>query len=102
MPKLTVKDFLSIKHAEIEIKPLTVIIGPQAQGKSLITKLVYYFNLFFKDMRDALIEEIEFEEFYHKFTGKFSELFPRETWEKVKPFWGIRVSCGSGSSLRSA
>ena len=41
--KLTVNDFISIKSAELELKGITLIIGEQAEGKSLLAKLLYYF-----------------------------------------------------------
>jgi energy-coupling factor transporter ATP-binding protein EcfA2 len=36
MPKLQVDHFAQIEHAEIEFGDLTVLVGPQASGKSLI------------------------------------------------------------------
>ncbi|MBH3339061.1 AAA family ATPase [Pseudomonas mendocina] len=44
MANLTVNNFLSIKKAVLELKRVTILIGPQAQGKSLITKLVSFFK----------------------------------------------------------
>jgi predicted ATP-dependent endonuclease of OLD family len=39
MRKLTVKNFSVIKDAELEFRRITVLIGPQAEGKSLLCKL---------------------------------------------------------------
>jgi hypothetical protein len=44
MIKLYVKNFGGIKEAEIEVKPLTIFIGKQASGKSILSKLIYFFN----------------------------------------------------------
>lgn len=44
MSHLKIQNFLSLRDVDIEIKPLTVLVGPQATGKSLIAKLVYLFN----------------------------------------------------------
>lgn len=50
MQSLTIKDFGPIKTAEIEIKDVLLFIGPQASGKSTISKAIY----FFKSLRDDL------------------------------------------------
>ena len=44
MRKLTVKNFSVIKDAELEFGKITVLIGPQASGKSLLCKLAYFFS----------------------------------------------------------
>lgn len=44
MRKLTVKNFSVIKEAELEFGKITVLIGPQSSGKSLLCKLVYFFE----------------------------------------------------------
>ncbi len=42
MRKLTVKNFSVIKDAELEFGKITVLIGPQSSGKSLLCKLAYF------------------------------------------------------------
>ena len=44
MRKLTVKNFSVIKEAELEFGKITVLIGPQSSGKSLLCKLAYFFE----------------------------------------------------------
>jgi hypothetical protein len=44
MRKLTVKNFSVIKEAELEFGKITVLIGPQASGKSLLCKLAYFLS----------------------------------------------------------
>ncbi len=41
---LQIKNFGPIKEANIEIKPITILIGEQAAGKSTIAKLIAMFN----------------------------------------------------------
>ena len=41
---LTIKKLGPLKNAKIEPRPLTVIIGPQASGKSLIAQCLYFFR----------------------------------------------------------
>lgn len=42
--KLTVKNFSVIKEAELEFGKITVLIGPQSSGKSLLCKLAHYLS----------------------------------------------------------
>ncbi len=40
---LTVKNFSVIKEAKLEFAKITVLIGPQASGKSLLCRLAFFF-----------------------------------------------------------
>ena len=51
MQKIVIDNFGPVKHAEIEIKPLLVLIGEQATGKSTIAKLIYFFKTLSEDFR---------------------------------------------------
>lgn len=44
MQRIEIKNFGPIKEAVVEIKPLLVLIGEQASGKSTIAKLIYFFK----------------------------------------------------------
>ncbi|GEM_PF-5131704 len=44
MNKITIQRFRQIRSLSIEIKDILVFIGPQASGKSTLSKLVYFFN----------------------------------------------------------
>jgi predicted ATPase len=81
MANLKIHDFLSIHSANIDIKPITVLIGPQAQGKSVIAKLAYYFEA---SIRRFLLEvvsgEISLALLKKSLIERFIELFPREAW----------------------
>ncbi|QKK96315.1 AAA family ATPase [Pseudomonas sp. 13159349] len=81
MEKLKVKNFVVLKNAEIEIKKLNVIIGPQANGKSLLAKLTNFFktipNIFIQSIRTFDTKR----EFDKKILSKFEERFPRYSWE---------------------
>ena len=41
MPSIAVKDFGPIAQAEVDLKPLTVLIGPNNTGKSYLAAAVY-------------------------------------------------------------
>lgn len=42
--KLLIENFYNIKHAELDFKKFNILIGPQAAGKSLIAKVLYFFE----------------------------------------------------------
>ena len=42
--KVYIKNFLSLKDVELPLKPLTVIVGPNASGKSNILNALYLLN----------------------------------------------------------
>lgn len=44
MERLTIQNLGPIKQAVVEPMPLTVFIGPQASGKSLLAQLLYFFR----------------------------------------------------------
>ena len=82
--KIEINNFGPVNHAEIELRPLVVLIGQQAGGKSTIAKLIYFFQLipseFFSrfysserewmDMTQDLIVPIR-EKFYDFFGSTF-------------------------------
>ena len=44
--KLIVDNFLGIKHIELELGDINVLIGPQATGKSVCVRVVFFKNYF--------------------------------------------------------
>lgn len=51
--KISLENFGIIENANIDIAPLTVLIGPNSSGKSFIAKLIHCFN---KNEEDDLLE----------------------------------------------
>lgn len=82
MAHITVKDFSCIKECSIEIGKLTVLIGPQASGKSVISKLIYYFNDLLSNVFGSGLDEsvIEIDDFIKTQEDKFLKLFPCSAW----------------------
>lgn len=82
MERLQVKNFLTIKDADIEIKKLNILIGAQASGKSVIAKLVHYFeSLLQKTFPDAVQSLAGKRELDKTMLQRFESIFPRHTWE---------------------
>lgn len=81
MPTLRVKNFLSIKNANMEINPLVVVIGPQASGKSILAKLTYYFTEFTNEgLWRSLREGVNLKSFEKKQKDVFVSMFPKYAW----------------------
>lgn len=82
--KIEVKNFGPINEATITIRPLLILIGPQASGKSTMAKLIYFFQQLpseffsrfyqserdYMDMTQDLIMPIR-EKFYDYFGSTF-------------------------------
>jgi hypothetical protein len=81
MRKLTVKNFSVIKDAELEFGKITVLIGPQASGKSLLCKLAYFLGQIVPEAVNGLLllrmSEAELKEVT---ASQFKERFPVEAW----------------------
>ena len=55
MRQISIRDFGPLRHVDLQLdKPLQVIIGPQASGKSTIAKSIY----FCRKIRDYLVEYV--------------------------------------------
>ena len=52
-PVLSVTDFGPIEEAKVELRPLTVFVGPSNTGKSYLAVLIYALHRFFSDHRAA-------------------------------------------------
>jgi energy-coupling factor transporter ATP-binding protein EcfA2 len=107
MRKLTVKNFSVIKEAELEFGKITVLIGPQASGKSLLCKLAYFLGKKTIDIAlTAILRKDAFEEFRADFTREFLNWFPIEIWVGADTFvqfgssnFGVNIS---GSDVTDA
>ena len=83
MHRLLVRGFLGIKQAEITLEGLTVLIGAQASGKSVLARLVYFFNEYFADFNITAISNNEHKKTYDKKKkDEFYKIFPQYSWER--------------------
>ncbi len=81
MESIEINGFLTIDHAHFEIKKINILIGAQAQGKSVIAKLVYFFKNFFSEFFIPSIEKLENKrELDKKCLSQFEKIFPRYSW----------------------
>ena len=78
--KICIRDFSCISSAEVEIADNTIIIGPQASGKSVISKLSYFFLGLPRQALNSARLENTFHEFKEQVIAQFKRLFPIEAW----------------------
>ncbi|MGO7156463.1 AAA family ATPase [Rhizobium leguminosarum] len=80
MQKLSVTNFSCIKFAELETAGLTILIGPQASGKSVISKLLYFFNDIFNSLPIAAEEQLSAADLTVRISEDFARWFPPSAW----------------------
>ncbi|WP_295168168.1 ATP-binding protein [uncultured Brevundimonas sp.] len=84
MTLLSVEDFACIKRAELRPSQFTVLIGPQASGKSVLAKLLHFFNEQITrqlELAQAVMPSVHLQaEIEHSFARQF----PRSAWGSGK------------------
>ncbi len=83
MHKLIINNFGPIKKVELDIKDYLIFIGPQASGKSTISKSVYFFRSLRDDWIRFVLECIEKNKFV-KPIGRYAKFIRK----KFIDFWG--------------
>lgn len=81
MEKLIIDNFLGLKGINVQINDFNVIIGPQASGKSLIAKLIYYSKSIFEEMYLAANKDYTKTELKKELRTKFERFFPKSSWK---------------------
>jgi AAA ATPase-like protein len=80
MQKLAIARFAGLENVTFELRPLTVFIGPQATGKSVVAKLAYFFRGLPMAMLDAVQEGSNWEQFVESTKLRFLSFFPPAAW----------------------
>lgn len=80
MPHLSISDFSCIKNAVLELSPVNVIIGPQGSGKSVTTKLFYFFTDIINNYKQHAERGDLISEYKKKVAKQFSIWFPPSAW----------------------
>lgn len=82
MEQLNVKKFLIIKNSKFDIGRINIIIGPQANGKSLLVKLLYLFR---ETISESFLMSVKNNELQSAFVKhieiSFEKYFPKYTWK---------------------
>lgn len=80
MKTLVVTDFSCIQKASLELSQLTLIIGPQASGKSVLCKLAYFLFDCAQLQHKNITKKESFERFVRDLKERFIEWFPPSAW----------------------
>ncbi|MBD2327781.1 ATP-binding protein [Alkalinema sp. FACHB-956] len=79
---VVVRNFAGIQNLEIEVKRINVLIGPQASGKSICAKLLFYFKRLIEQYF-LVVESSQTQEAVDAhYRAVFEEYFPPEAWGK--------------------
>jgi AAA15 family ATPase/GTPase len=80
--RVLVENFLVIKQADFQVGKLNVIIGPQASGKSVLAKLLYFFRESLGETFLNSITNLESRPALEKrILSNFERYFPKYTWK---------------------
>ena len=91
MEQLKIKNFLVIKNAKFDVGKINIIIGPQANGKSILVKLLYLFRETISESFLVSVKNNELQkDFLKKIEESFEKYFPHYTW-KNKDFQIIYI-----------
>jgi predicted ATP-binding protein involved in virulence len=90
--KLIIKNFAGIKELEIEIKRINILIGPQASGKSVCAKLLFYFKNFVWEILSVVENEQTKRNLDSSYSKKFEEYFPPDSWGNYDFFIKYEIS----------
>ena len=80
--RIIINDFGGIKNLEIEVNKINILIGPQAVGKSICAKLLYFFKSFWNEIYSYVFiskSNINLNDFI---IDKFKKFFPPETYSE--------------------
>lgn len=84
MEQIRINNFLVIKDATFQINKLNVIIGPQANGKSLLVKLSYFFRKLINTIfTDSIKNSLSNQELILSTKTLFESYFPSYIWKKT-------------------
>ncbi len=79
---LYIENFLVIKKAELQLNKITLLIGPQASGKSLIAKLCYFFKSIPYHVSRAVTLQKKEQNMKSMILKDFYEIFPDYAWQE--------------------
>lgn len=78
--RLIISGFAGIKELTLDIGGLNMIIGPQAAGKSICAKLLFYFKSFLSEMIVIVRNNQKKWDLDSRMISKFEKYFPPSSW----------------------
>jgi len=83
---IIIENFGGLKKVEFELKSINIIIGPQASGKSVSVKLMYFFKGFVSEILQSILNNETESDLKARQKDKFKKYFPKESWNNG-PFY---------------
>lgn len=80
--RIVIENFGGIKFVDLELRSINVLIGPQASGKSIIAKLLYFFKNFTSEIFKSIDKEENKRQLDSRQKEKFQNYFPKDSWPK--------------------
>ncbi|MCL6234035.1 ATP-binding protein [Acinetobacter sp. ANC 5579] len=80
MERLVVKNFLLLKDVDIEIKKYNFLLGPQASGKSILAKLLYFIYSVPELINESINDCKDKSELNNIIINRFASIFPERYW----------------------
>lgn len=77
---ITIDRFLGLPHLSLDFKPFTVLIGPQATGKSVVAKLCYFAKNITWDVFSAIENDHSKSDLDQSLRTRFLDYFPSSCW----------------------
>lgn len=79
---ILIENFGGLKKMSLELKSINILIGPQASGKSISAKLIFFFKNFSTEILKSVENGESKRELDAKQKEKFNTYFPKESWPK--------------------
>lgn len=90
--RIIIKNFAGIKSIELDLRQINILIGPQASGKSICAKLLYFFKNFIHELEISIEKQPTKKEFDASLVEKFEDYFPPDSLAPGK--FSIRYELG--------
>lgn len=78
--RIVIENFAGIKKLDMSLAKINIIIGPQASGKSITAKLLFFFKDIFQVLLGIVMESNNAVDLNEKLIKNFLEYFPLESW----------------------
>lgn len=75
MERISIRNFCGIKNVSLELSPISLFIGPQATGKSVAAKLIYYFREAIAGLSSFALAQTEWTAVKRKLGERFASYF---------------------------
>jgi len=85
MESLEIQNFLTIREAKLDVRRFTIFIGPQANGKSVVAKVLYFFrNFLTRQFIQSITNQETKRQLQQQAIAYFEQIFPRYAWSDQK------------------